>query len=65
MAAISPAAPAPAVPFRLSWEVRRPNSRPVIGDALLLRYPEVAKALAASTSDKTAGEVVAAAGGGA
>jgi hypothetical protein len=67
----SPEQPQP-VPFRLPWSRTRSACRPAIGDALLLQYPEVAKALAAGTSDKTAGEVrsgiiadVAAAGGGA
>ena len=34
------------VPFEMPRQVSRPRCRPVIGDALLLQYPEVAKALA-------------------
>lgn len=34
------------IPFRLPWSHPRVACRPVIGDALLLQYPEVAKALA-------------------
>jgi hypothetical protein len=37
-----------SVPFRLPWSRTRTACRPVIGDALLLQYPEVAKAFAAA-----------------
>jgi hypothetical protein len=39
------------VPFRLPWSRTRATCRPVIGDALLLQYPEVAKALAAGGAE--------------
>ena len=42
------------VPFRLPWPRERIACRPVIGDALLLQYPEVAKALAEGSRSEEA-----------
>ena len=46
----APEQPQP-VPFQLPWSRTRTARRPVIGDALLLHYPEVAKALAAGGTE--------------
>jgi hypothetical protein len=56
-------APRPApeqqpVPFRLPWSPARFRCRPVIGDALLLRYPEVAKTLVEDSRSEEAAAVV-------
>ena len=40
--------PLSPVPFQLPWSPTRTTCQPVIGDALMLLYPEVAKALAAA-----------------
>ena len=50
-----------SAPLRLPWPRTRVTCRPVIGDTLLLQYPEVAKALAEHSRSEEA--VVAAAGG--
>ena len=42
------------VPCRLPWSQTRVTCRPVIGDALLLQYPEVAKALAEGSRSEEA-----------
>jgi hypothetical protein len=48
-----------SVPFRLPWSQTRVACRPVIGDALLLQYPEVAKALAeGSPSEEVVGREI-------
>ena len=47
------------VPFRVPWPHIRLTFRPVIGDALLLQYPEVAKALAeCSRSEEAVDRIV-------
>lgn len=43
------------VPFRLPWSRTRVTCRPVIGDALLLQYPEIAKDLAEGSRSEVAG----------
>ena len=56
--ASEPSAPHP-VPFRLPWPQTRVACRPVIGDALLLQYPEVAKTLAEGSSSEEAAKCIA------
>ena len=54
----APRSPRRPAPFRLPWLRTRVTCRPVIGDALLLQYPKVAKALAErSRSEETAGRI--------
>lgn len=63
-----PASDPSLAPLWLPWQVNRPACQPVIGDALLLQYPEVAKALAElARSDRhlQAGVASCATGGGA
>lgn len=51
-------------PFRLPWSQTRVACRPVIGDALLLQYPEVAKALAERSRSEEAVRCLEAQAGG-
>jgi hypothetical protein len=57
----------PSVPFLLPWQAGRPRCCPVIGDALLMQYPGVAKALAEGQPQRGGRQVpgsAATAGGG-
>jgi hypothetical protein len=54
----APRSPRRPAPFRVPRPHTRLTFRPVIGDALLLQYPEVAKALAErSRREETAGRI--------
>jgi len=58
----APRSPRRPAPFRLPWLRTRVTCRPVIGDALLLQYPEVAKALAKRSRSEEAVDRIAGSG---